>query len=78
MWRPFPPPIFSLSQLKYKSSQLLVGYSLLLSVWQKILPIPSSHWIILTFILYQLTPYTIHTAQSTALIGQTFITLANQ
>ena len=73
-----PPPIFSLSQLKYKSSQLLVGYSLLLSVWQKFVHIPCSDWIILTFIPYQLTPYTVHTARSIALIGQTFITLPNQ
>ena len=55
-----PPPIFSLSQLNYKSSQLLVGYSLLLSVLQKFLHIPSSDWMILTFILYQLTPSTQH------------------
>ena len=34
MWRPFPPPpIFSLSQRKYKSSELLVGYSSLLGFY---------------------------------------------
>ena len=32
MWRP-SPPIFSLSQRKYKSSELLVGYSLLLGFY---------------------------------------------
>ena len=50
-----PPPISSLSQLKYKFSQSLVGYSLLLSVWQKFLHIPCSDWITLSFIPYQLT-----------------------
>ena len=79
MWRPLtPPPIFSLSQLNYQSSQLFFGYSLLLSHWQKFLHIPCSHWIILTFVPYQLTQYTVHTARSIALISQTFTTLANQ
>ena len=73
-----PSPIFSLSQLKYKFSQLLVGYSLLLSVWQNFLHIPCSDWITLTFIPYKLTTYTVHTAPSIAVIGQTFTTLANQ
>ena len=79
MWRSLtPPPLFSVSQLKYQSSQLLFGYSLLLSHWQKFLHIPCSYWIILTFVPYQLTQYTVQTAQSIPLISQTFITLANQ